>query len=256
MVKTGLVSITFRKLGVEELIEIVSKAGLDGIEWGGDVHVPHGDVEKAREVKKMSSDAGLEVAAYGSYYRLACENELSFEDVLETAVALGAPVIRVWAGNKGSAKADEAWWSAVVQESRKIASLAEEKGIKVAYEYHDNTLTDTDISAIRLLEEVNHPNMITYWQPPHKKSVEERIKSIKSISKYLNNIHVFYWTQNGKRLKHPLQDAKEDWVKYLQIAKNFNDEVYAMLEFVKGDKLEQFYEDAAVLKEIVSTVNS
>ena len=43
--KTGLCSVSFRKLTVEEIIAAVKDAGLDGIECGGDVHVPHGDVE-------------------------------------------------------------------------------------------------------------------------------------------------------------------------------------------------------------------
>ena len=49
--KTGLVSITFREKSPEEIVGLVVEAGLDGIEWGGDVHVPHGDLAKAREVR-------------------------------------------------------------------------------------------------------------------------------------------------------------------------------------------------------------
>ena len=42
MLKTGVCSVTFRNLNVERIIELVVEAGLDGIEWGGDVHVPTG----------------------------------------------------------------------------------------------------------------------------------------------------------------------------------------------------------------------
>ena len=45
MIESGLVSITFRKLTVEKIIELVKEAGLQGIEWGGDVHVPHDNTE-------------------------------------------------------------------------------------------------------------------------------------------------------------------------------------------------------------------
>jgi 3-dehydroshikimate dehydratase len=51
MIKTGLVSVSFRKFSPEKIIEMVKNAGLCAIEWGGDVHVPHGDVELARKVK-------------------------------------------------------------------------------------------------------------------------------------------------------------------------------------------------------------
>ena len=67
--KAGLVSITFRQLSAEKIVGLVSAAGLQGIEWGGDIHVPHGDVKRAEEVKRMTLDSGLEVSAYGSYYK-------------------------------------------------------------------------------------------------------------------------------------------------------------------------------------------
>ncbi len=252
MLKTGLVSITFRQLSVEEIVKLVSKAGLDAIEWGGDVHVPHGDVERAKEVANITTKAGLEVAAYGSYYRVGCKNEEvgSFEDILETAVALGAATIRVWAGDKGSNQADKEWWNTVVEGSRNIATMAENKGIKIAYEYHDNTLTDTDESAIRLLKEVNHPNIYTYWQPPHSLKVEEREESIKGILPWLSNIHVFYWTDSPERERHPIKEAKADLIKYLKVAAEAKEDKYALIEFVKGDEIEQFFDDAEVLKEI------
>ncbi len=41
MIKSGLVSITFRQLTCEQIVDLVSKAKLDAIEWGGDIHVPH-----------------------------------------------------------------------------------------------------------------------------------------------------------------------------------------------------------------------
>lgn len=46
-VKTGLVSVTFRQKSVEEIAALTAEAGLSGVEWGGDVHVPPGDREAA-----------------------------------------------------------------------------------------------------------------------------------------------------------------------------------------------------------------
>ena len=61
--KPGLVSVTFRKLLPHEIIDLVVKSGLSGIEWGGDVHVPHGEADTARMVKRMTLDAGLNVSS-------------------------------------------------------------------------------------------------------------------------------------------------------------------------------------------------
>ena len=123
MIRSALVSITFRKLSPAEIIGLVKQAGLDGIEWGGDVHVPHGDVARAGEVRRMTEDAGLQVSAYGSYYRVGHEEPCPFEQIVETAVALGAPDIRVWAGKQGSEASDAAYRNLVVDTSRRIADL-------------------------------------------------------------------------------------------------------------------------------------
>lgn len=253
MNKVGICSITFRNLSCEQLIEEVKKVGLDAIEWGSDVHVLPNDIERAREVGDLTRAAGLEVSSYGSYYRVGIENEFSFEEVLASAVALGAKHIRVWAGRLGSLDVNQDYFEAVVLDSKRIAKLAKEKGIVVSYEYHGKTLTDTVESALRLLEEVNSSNMQLYWQPAVGLKIDERIANIKAVEKYLTNVHVFNW-QQIKRL--PLKEGKDEWLRYLKeidLSTNPIEPRYFLLEFVKEDSLKQFYEDAKALIDIIKT---
>jgi 3-dehydroshikimate dehydratase len=92
MIRSGLVSITFRQLSPAEIAALAAQAGLEAIERGG-------DVEEARAVRRTTEDAGLQVAAYGAYYRVGHEEPCPFAEVLETAVALtrglaqGAPLV-------------------------------------------------------------------------------------------------------------------------------------------------------------------
>ena len=247
MILTGLVSITFRKLLQEEIIKLVKKAGLDGIEWGGDIHVPHGDTRHATDVQRMTKEAGLKVAAYGSYYKVGCEEKgiCFFRQVLDTAVALGAPAIRVWAGNCGSKEIDRASWLRIVQESKEIASLAEKEGIKIAYEFHSNTLTDTGESAEKLLREVNHRNVYSYWQPPNDMTTESCLETLDMIKPWLSNIHAYYWVSDCMK---PLVEGRKEWSIYLENISKVPGNRYVMLEFVKNDTPEQFIQDAETLK--------
>ncbi|NDC87712.1 MAG: sugar phosphate isomerase/epimerase, partial [Bacteroidetes bacterium] len=48
--KTALLSITFRSLQAERIIALAAQAGLDGIEWGGDVHVPPTNLAHAQRI--------------------------------------------------------------------------------------------------------------------------------------------------------------------------------------------------------------
>lgn len=248
MLKAGLVSITFRRLTPERIVQLVAEAGLQGIEWGGDIHAPHGDVAQAKRVRKLTLDHGLEVAAYGSYYRLG--SGMAFEPVLASAAALEAPVIRVWAGVKGSAETTEEERAAIERESAEIADQAAAAGIRIAYEYHGNTLTDTSASASALLEAVRHPNVYTYWQPPVGLDAAARMEGLRLALPRLSHLHVFTWaSRDGQVEKLPLREGEAEWRQYLQAVSELPEPRYAMLEFVKDDAEAAFMEDAKTLLE-------
>jgi 3-dehydroshikimate dehydratase len=251
MIRSGLVSITFRTLSVGEIIRIVAEAGLDGIEWGSDVHCPAGDVEIARDVAKQTAEAGLAVAAYGSYYRLG-ETE-PFEPILESAVALGAPTIRVWAGKSlSSADASDADRQRVADDLNRIAAMSAEVNIAIALEYHANTLTDTLDSALDLLAEA--PGVACYWQPPFKSTVAENLRTIPALVPRLSNIHVFHWIDDGTDTidRRPLAEGLADWAAYVDAIAGIPGDRWAMLEFVRDDALESFIPDAAALRNLLA----
>jgi 3-dehydroshikimate dehydratase len=124
MLYPGLVSVTFRELSLEKIVDLVAQAELTGIEWGGDVRVPHGDQGQARAVRRMTVETGLTVAAYGSYYRAGHPETGPFEAILETAIELDAPSVRVWAGKRGSADADAAYRARVKEWQRYLRKVA------------------------------------------------------------------------------------------------------------------------------------
>lgn len=250
MLHTGLVSVTFRQLKAQEIIQLVTKAGMEGIEWGGDIHVPHGNIKCASEVGKMTEEAGLCVAAYGSYYRAGCadQNSIEFDRVLETAVILKAPTIRIWAGDKGSGNSDEKWRHKVIEDSRRIAAMAESAGITISFEYHEDTLTDTPESAYNLYKEINHKNIRSYWQRHKKEDYNTRLSSLDMIAPWLSNVHVFSWINNERT---ELSEGLKEWQSYIDVIKKIQGDRFVMVEFVKNNHPECFLKDAAVLKSII-----
>lgn len=256
MLIPGLVSITFRKLTPREIIELSTRAGLASIEWGGDVHVPHGETALAKEIARMSSDAGLAVSAYGSYYRMQEDEPIAFNAVLDTAVALGAPVIRVWSGNTPSLAADSAERARIVQESRRIADLAASAGISVAYEFHGGTLTDNTESAVHLLRDVDHPNVKTFWQPPVSAVCQENLASLNAVTPWLANLHVFHWGGESGHDRRPLNEGATVWPGFLQRAAAVPGNHYVSLEFVQDDNPENLWRDADTLLHWLAQVRS
>lgn len=249
MLIPGLVSITFRPLDPQQVISLVKQAGLQAIEWGGDVHVPHGDTARAREVGQWTRDAGLMVSAYGSYYKLG-ETALPFEQVLASAVALGAPTIRVWAGTKGSAGYSPGQRAAVVADAVRVADVAARSGITISLEYHANTLTDSRASVQALLTELAHPNIEFLWQPSNGEPFDACATRLLDILPRVRNFHVFHWWPTAAE-RRPLIEGADRWQAYIAIARETGRDIDCLLEFTAGDAPEQFLADAVVLRRLL-----
>ncbi|MEI7766098.1 MAG: TIM barrel protein [Phycisphaerae bacterium] len=247
MLSPGLVSITFRKINVAGIIALCQQHQLRSIEWGADVHCPWQDATVAQQVGEQTRDAGLAISAYGSYYRLlkSAEEGMTFPLVLSAAQALGAPCVRVWAGMQGSATATAEYRAALVAEARTIASQAQAVGIKVAFEYHDRTLTDTNDSARQLLTEIDHPNMRVFWQPHNGKDADYNCTGLTNVLPWVESVHCFHWYPESQRL--PLSAGQERWIRYLKILRPSGRDYPVCLEFVAGDTVEQLAADAATL---------
>ncbi len=252
MYKSGLVSISFRQMDVEQIIEIVSQAGLDAIEWGGDVHVPHGDLKKAETVHDICSEKGISCPSYGSYYRAGASPAELFDGVLKCAEILKSDIIRVWAGEKASGEADNDYFKRVEKDLKRICKISADKGVSIGLEFHKNTLTDDARVAKRLIDSVNEKNLSTYWQPPVDRKTGDNLDDIDLLKGHISNVHVFTW-QGSER--NALESGYSKWVKYL---KHIDDEYihYCLLEFVMNDSAEQFKNDAAVLKRLLKDFNN
>ena len=243
-IRAGLCSVTFREHGVDEVVELAVSAGLESIEWGGDVHVPPGDTHTARRVGERTRAAGLAVASLGSYYR--CDDG-GFASVLSSAAALGAPRIRVWAGETGSADATPAGRTRVASSLEVAAIHAAEYGIDLALELHGGTLTDTAESAVDLLSVIAATNVSCYWQPSVGADDEAALADLALLAPWLSTVHVFSWWPQHERL--PLAAREALWTRALDFAGTLPGVTDALLEFLPDDDPALLAGEAAALTE-------
>lgn len=257
MLYSGLCSVTFRKLSPEQVVELSARAALAGIEWGGDVHVPHGQVDVARRVRDLTAGAGLACPSYGSYYKLA-ESEpagLAFAAVLDSAVALGARTIRVWSGNRHSRDADAAYRKVVEDDARRIGQLAGRHGITISCEFHQKSLTDTPESTAALMKATADAGLRTYWQPPLKMAPAERLAGLRAVLPWLTHLHVEAYSEGDEPQQVALAEGEGPWLDALRLTASIGGNRYCYLEFVPGGTPDSFLRDAGTLIAWLQRIN-
>ncbi|WP_433266531.1 sugar phosphate isomerase/epimerase family protein [Actinosynnema sp. CS-041913] len=252
MLVPGLVSVTFRALSVPEVVDLARSCGLWAVEWGGGVHVPLHDLPAARDARNRCADAGLTVPSYGSRYRAGVTDRAEWSGVVATAAELGAPQVRVRAGDSGSAETSAEQRSVVVQAIRDAAERAEDYGVRIAVDYRRHTLTDTLESATRLYAEVGHGSVAPCWQPRGAQDVASAVEEVRTLLPRLTTAHVFSRNAADDRLSLA---AREDlWRPVLaELARDGVDR-YALLESVADDSPERFRIDAAALLSWITAV--
>ncbi len=245
MIVPGLVSATFKTKETKEVISLARKAKLEAIEWSEKHHLPIGDLAFAKSVGEQTLSEGLRIAGYGSYYRLG--QNMDIRPSIETALALGTNSVRIWAGSKPSSLLTKEEREELTSELERSVEIAKEYNVVLKLEWHKNTLTDENKSALELLKAIDSPYLATLWQPTQALSFEERKEGIKMVLPYLSYLHVYYWDESGRR---PLEEGIEHWKSYFSLLDK-NKEYFGLLEFVQNDSVEQFLADSNVLLDLL-----
>jgi hypothetical protein len=257
VITTGLCSVTLRALAVDDVVAVAAGAGLEGIEWGADVHVPPGETGAARAAQEATAAAGLRVTSYGSYYRAGRDDPADFAPVLSSARELAAPRIRIWAGDVASAGAAPAERAAVAVAARDAVDRAAAEGIEIAFEFHGGTLTDEVQSALGLLKAVAHARpgpgrARSYWQPPEDLPDHDALAGLQGLLEHVSAVHVFSWWPGSTRRR--LAERLALWRTAFECLALRGAPVDALLEFIPGDDPALIAEEARTLVQLLEDV--
>ena len=246
--KTGLTSVSFRKLSVDDVIALAKKAGVDGIEWGSDVHVPPQDIDHVKEVAEKTKKAGLDVISYGSYYYLGSGED--FAPYIEAAKALGTDTIRIWGGKKEKWELSGVEYEALIAEMYEIGTMAALADMVVSLEYHQHSITATAEDAAEFVKSVGLSSVRLYWQAIIGRSIEDNLADIDIVAPFLTNVHVFNYVDGMQELLS-YTDGPKSWRAYAERIAKIPGERAFMTEFSKGGLPESFISDAEILNEII-----
>jgi hypothetical protein len=230
--RIGLCSVTFRALPVPQVVKKAAAAGLCLVEWGADVHAPARSADALLGVREQTAANGLTTCSYGSYWHAGRDDAEEFHILADAALALGAARIRVWAGTEDSADASSSTRARVTASLHEAATIAAERGLSVALEFHSGTLANTPAAALRLLDDVGHDALSTYWQPPVDEPDDRALYGLSMMLERVSALHVFSWWPGQTRL--PLRERERLWRPVLDLVAHAQP-VDLLLEFVPAD---------------------
>lgn len=249
MVLPGLASVTFRDRPAVDVVGLTAGAGLAVLEWGADQHVRPGELHTADQVRNACAAAGIQVGTYGSYHKAGSSDPDGFARIVATAAALGAPRVRVWGGTEASADVPDGRRHELVDALRRCADAVAEQGMDLLVEHHVESLTDSLESALRLRAEIDHPALVTHWQPrelPDPATCLAEVRALRPVT-----VHAFSWGADGFTERLPLAARADVWQPVLaELTAQGAAEV--LLEFVPDDDPAALVRDAASLRDLLA----
>lgn len=242
----GLVSVSFRQHSPEEILEAMKKTSLSCVEWGSDIHAPCKDVGRLHEISELQKEYGIDCCSYGTYFRLGTDDMNELTHYANAAKILGTTTLRIWCGDKRADLYSDEEKVYFLKEAKKAAQIAESHGVTLCMECHNNSYTETLSGALELMEYVNFRNFRMYWQPNQFKDYKTNVQYAKSISPYVENVHVFNWEGSNK---YPLCEALDIWKKYISC---LHDSKNLLLEFMPDGRIESLEKEAKALYDIIA----
>ena len=253
IVNTALCTIAFKELPVEEVLHLAQDHGLDGVEiWGQEPHMAQTyDPDRVARLKDAVAERGLDLAAFGSYVKPEMDDfDALSQAALDIAAGLGTRVVRIWSGGGASKDVTPEVYANAVAKLKGLCARAADKGLILAFEFHDNSITDNARGIVKLIEDVGSPILKTYYQPSRRERADDPYEAAETVGPYVVNVHAQNWDATGRAL---VREGDVDYHRVVQILKRYGFDGCIEIEFVReDDKLAALAADAAFLRELVA----
>lgn len=188
----------------QAVVELAARSGFAAIQWRSG-HVPIGDVRLALAIREDTLDWGLTPITYDADWRVG---ETGFPSVLNTAVALGAKLVRVSVGASPFASASQDERAKLCAEVAAQCDLARRAAVSVSIRTRTGTLVDSHRARLWLMRNVGHPNLRFDWEQCPDRDHEDLLDDLTEVLPRLACLHL------DARL------CNESWLDCLRLASN------------------------------------
>jgi sugar phosphate isomerase/epimerase len=256
MIKIGMCTIAFAQWEVERAIDLAAEVGFEGVEiWGKPPHMPEEfDADHVVRVRERCAANGLQINSFGSYIRPLMDGFAQHsEHALCIARGLGARTMRIWPTHGKPGTLSPHQYGEMVGQLMDLCDHARDIGVRLAFEFHDNCVAETTSAMLRLLNDVGHANLWTYWQPSFRDGAEDFYDSLDRLMPFLVTVHAQNF-RGSYKTRTPLAEGDVDYARVARMLKDAEFEGYVEVEFVGDEEpVEWLRKDCEFLKSVMQS---
>lgn len=216
---------------VMDSLKVLKELGYDGVEFWDNFLVQ----TNLDELKTKLDSLGLETAQICPYFNVAGTREELVktyeisEKYIAWAVKLDCKRIRVFTGGVSSSRADESTYGQGVEGLQHICDMGASHGLFFVLETHDGSLMDTGPATLRLIQDVDRPNLKINLQIPLDYGREDIFSSAEMLGVHTIHIHAHNWVDAWPDLTY-LDSGAYDFKKFIGIIRSKGFDGYVSIE--------------------------
>ncbi len=187
--KLGANSVLFGGFDMETAFRYIAMAGYDGIELSAiDGMSEHLVLDRwqelAPEIKRLSSEYGLELLAMEQ----PSQDPARMEQAFQAAVEIGIPIVNCGPGGKTD---DEDAWPQVIDSLGKLAEMAETYGVTLCVKAHVGASIYNTPTTLRAMEEITSSAFGIDMDPSHIHRADENpVEAIAAVIARVEHVHI------------------------------------------------------------------
>jgi len=263
--RISLFSQSLFALSLDAAVEATAELGFPAIELA--CRAPHFDVDLARtdaaNVARHIRDAGLSVSALSLFNSFTEEGSLDRQvdeavTFIRLAPLFGASVVKLTPGPPSSSEATEFHWRLLGDAMRRLVVVANDLGVRLAFETHMRQLTDTLAGTLRLLDIAPSDTVgLTVDFSNFRFAGEDLREAIPAVGSRMLNAHVKNGVlgPDGAWLFDRLDTGLTDYAELLALLRNAEYSGYLAIECLGPDAAERPIEtarrDKAILQKYI-----
>jgi sugar phosphate isomerase/epimerase len=226
------------ELTIEQVVEKLSQHGYDGVEWrlheAYHIH-PSEVLRKAREIKKLVEDHGLEVSCLMGFVPL--EDISAQEEIAHACALMGCPRYRPGAVLYDGTQNYHDLYQRTVDKLGKVLEVTSPYQVKPLIETHFNTIAPSASLAYRLVQNFDPAHIGINYDPANLviEGWEAPQMGLELIGPYLDYIHAkntsWVFEDGSWHWRFTAMDRGQvNWPQIMQILKKVGYKGYVSLE--------------------------